>query len=257
MLKKFFDKIFKPSNTNIVKYENYIEIFAGYKKKIEKLVGEEINNINYYRKAFTHRSYLEFLPKEGKSNERLEFLGDSILNFIVAEYLFNNFSNEDEGFLTKSRTFFVNRNMLASVAEKMKLEKFLIYDKRYKNDNHFSLKTILSDTMEAFIGAVYFDLGLVKTRAFIFKWIIKPNLKKDKFKDDPNYKGQLLELTHSLKIYEPKYHLVEESGPDHNKQFKVSVIINNVDYATGIGKKIKDAEQVAAKEALKKLRKHR
>ncbi|MBN2572827.1 MAG: ribonuclease III [Ignavibacteriales bacterium] len=257
MIRKFFEKIFNSIRNSIDKTENYFQFFADYKIKIEKLIGEEIINIDYYRKAFTHRSYLEFLPKEAKSNERLEFLGDSILSFIVAEYLFNNYPDEDEGFLTKSRAYFVNRNTLANVAGKMKLEKFLIYDKRYKNDNHFSLKTILSDTIEAFIGAIYFDLGLDKTKAFVFKWIIKPNLVKEKFKDDTNYKGQLLELTHSLKINEPKYNLVEEMGPDHDKQFKVSVIINNVSYALGLGKKIKDAEQSAAKEALKKLRKGR
>ena len=235
------------------KTDRIIKAHSELIKKIEKFLGFQISHPEYFIKALTHRSYLEISPDIVKSNERLEFLGDSVLGLVVAEFLFQNFSQEGEGYLTKTRSHFVNREALANAADKMKLDQFILYDKRFLKGSHEGMRTIMADALEAIIGAIYLDAGLEKAEKFIRKGIIHPSFKSGGFMVDKNYKGQLLELTHAEKMETPNYKTVSEEGPDHDKNFVVNVLIGSEIVGKGEGKNKKSAEQNAAKTALENL----
>lgn len=222
-------------------------------KKLEKLTGSPINDSSYYLQALMHRSYLEQSEEYDVSNERLEFLGDSVLSLIVAEYLFDEFPEKDEGFLTKVRAKIVNRLALADAAEKINLAEFLLVSKNISNSFVNGSKTILSDALEALIGAIYLDNGLDSAKMFIQKILIQPNLKQGLYLIDENYKSQLLEFAQANKMDSPTYNVIKEEGPQHNRLFTVKVSIGNRDYGIGKGKNKKSAEQKAAQEALDKL----
>ncbi len=222
-------------------------------KEIEMLLDYKIQKHSFYLKALTHRSYLEILPEGSKSNERLEFLGDAVLDLIVAEYLFQNLPEKDEGELTKIRSRLVDRISLSNVAESLNLDRFLLIEENFHNNLEDGKKTVRADALEALIGAIYLDTGLENTKKFVIKNIVKPSFNKGYHQIDKNYKGQLLELTHSKKIGTPVYKIIQEEGPEHNKLFVVSVFINNEEFGKGEGKNKKSAEQNAAKSALETI----
>ena len=222
-------------------------------KTLEKFLGFKTNRPEYFIKALTHRSYLEIDPTQTKSNERLEFLGDSVLGMIVAKYLFKRYPDEGEGFLTKARSHMVSREALADAAESMNFKKYLLYDTRFVKDSEEGMRTIMSDALEAIIGAIYFDQGLKKAEQFIFKWIIKPNVSNGTVSLDRNYKGQLLEYTHANKLDAPRYVLQKTEGPEHKKEFTIGVFIGGEMLGIGTGGNKKSAEQEASQKALEKL----
>ncbi|MBI1938813.1 MAG: ribonuclease III [Ignavibacteriales bacterium] len=221
---------------------------------LQALLGFRIINNNYYVKALTHRSYLEINPALLKSNERLEFLGDSVLNMIVGHYLFENYDDEGEGFLTKARSSLVNRDRLYAAADKLQLKGMILYNQKYLSDSEDGLQTILADSVEALIGAIYLDRGLREAKKFVLKWLVYPYEEDESFLIDTNYKGQLLEFTHAKRIETPRYVLKNVEGPDHKKEFTVEVFIGNELMGTGQGKNKKTAEQNASKTALSKLK---
>ena len=180
-------------------------------------------------------------------------MGDSVLSLVVAEYLFDAFSDKDEGFLTKVRAKIVNRLALADAAEKINLVEFLLVSKNISNTFANGSKTILSDALEALIGAVYLDNGLDSAKTFIQKILIQPNLKEGLYLIDENYKSQLLEFAQANKMENPSYVVIKEEGPQHNRIFTVKVVIGDSDYGFGKGKNKKSAEQKAAQAALEKL----
>ena len=249
-MRDLFNWIRRKFNFNFGKPDKVIEAHSDLLKKIENFLGFQISHPEYFVKALTHRSYLELSPDIIKSNERLEFLGDSVLGLVVAEFLFSNFSEEDEGYLTKTRSHFVNRDALANAAEKMKLQRFILYDKRFLKGSHEGMRTIMADALEAVIGAIYLDAGLKKAEDFVRKRVIHPSFKSGGFMVDKNYKGQLLEFTHAEKMETPSYKTISEEGPDHDKNFIVNVLIGSEVVGTGEGKNKKSAEQDAAKKAL-------
>lgn len=220
---------------------------------LELLIGFKIYNQSYYLKALTHRSYLEINPELKKSNERLEFYGDSVLNMVVAKYLFERFSIKDEGFLTKMRATMVNRNRLYSAAEAIGLKEMLLYNEKYLRGSKDGFQTIMADAIEALIGAIDLDRGHEASSKFVYRYIIEPFADDDSFFEDTNYKGQLLELTHSLKLPLPTYRVIKEEGPHHNKNFVVSTYLGDEVFGTGQGKNKKQAEQEASRDALLKL----
>jgi len=222
-------------------------------KKIEHLLGYQISLPNYFIKALTHRSYLELSQEALKSNERLEFLGDSVLGLIVAEFLFKNYNDEGEGFLTKTRSHLVNREALADAAENMGLINYILYDKRFLKGSTEGMRTIMADALEALIGAIFIDGGIKKADNFVCEMIIKPSLEDGTHEYDRNFKGQLLEFTHANKLHSPQYKIVNESGPDHDKEFFVEVYLGDDLVGYGVGKNKKNSEQEAAKNALAAL----
>lgn len=241
-------KLFKKNDYIKILFKHFID-----KKSLESLLGFKIKHKNIYLKALTHTSFLELHPELGKSNERLEFLGDSVLNLVVAKYLFDNYSDEGEGFLTKARAALVNRNRLCEVSEKIGLKNFILYNEKYIGESEEGFKTILADALEALIGAVFIDKGFKAANKFILKTIINPYERNHEYLIDTNYKGQLLEYTHANKLDTPKYVVISEEGPEHKKEFTVDVYIGSEKFGTGKGKNKKTAEQNASKIALSKL----
>ncbi len=222
--------------------------------QLEKSLDFKIKDRSVFLKALTHRSYLEVNPEVEKSNERLEFLGDAVLNLVTAKLLFHKFQDENEGYLTKKRAFLVNREKLSAAAEKFGLKDVMFYNKKYIGDFGEGIKTILADAMEALIGAVYLEKGIHAAEKFISKHILQEVNEYSDFFVDTNYKGQLLEYTHANKLEPPKYKVINEKGPEHNKEFTVEVYISGELKGVGKGNNKKNAEQDASKQALKKIR---
>lgn len=231
--------------------KNFLKNFIG----LQKLIGFKISNPNLYLKALTHRSYLEVNPTLTKSNERLEFFGDSVLNMVVAKFLLKKFPKKNEGFLTKVRAAIVNRYHLSKSAEELGLDKLILFNDKYLRGSKDGFQTIMADALEALIAAIYLDKGIKKTEKFIHKKIIKSFEFEKEFLIDKNYKGQLLEYTHAKKLPIPYYKVVNEEGPSHSKKFNIQVFIGDEIYGEGSGKNKKVAEQEASRMALQKFKK--
>lgn len=222
------------------------------KKQLEKLIGTRIKDISYYEQAFTHRSYLAVLKAEnitGYSNERLEFLGDSVLGLIITDHLFNFFPDIWEGDLTKIRSRLVNRHTLAFVAQKIGLHQFLKISFGTEKNFEKAGETIIADTFEALIAAIYFDAGIEKVVSFLYKTLV-PLIEIENFMVDNNYKSKLLEYIQSIGKQPPTYKVLTATGPDHDKTYNVGVYMDDLLIGTGTGKNKKDAEQKAAQDAL-------
>ena len=202
-----------------------------------------------------HASYLNENPGfAGSSNERLEFLGDAILNFIVAEKLYKEFPELPEGNLTEIRASLVCRDTLAEIAFSLKLGDWLLLGQGEEANGGRARPSNLANAMEALVGAIYLEQGLAKARRFIFRQL-KPRLDKIKAgKRTPNYKALVQELVQGQKRPTPVYRLVETAGPDHSKQFTVEIVVEGEVVGNGTGKSKKAAENQAARAAWKKLR---
>jgi ribonuclease-3 len=221
--------------------------------KLENLIGCSIKNRNYYVQALVHRSYLESSEELTISNERLEFLGDSVLNLVAAEYLFDYFPEKDEGFLTKVRAKVVNRFALADAAENIKLVDFILISKNLSQSFINGAKTVLSDAFEALVGAIYLDSGIDAAKNFINRTLIEKIINEGELLIDENFKSQLLEYAQANKMDIPVYNVINEEGPQHNRTFTVKVLIGGKEYGLGVGKNKKSAEQNAAKAAMSKI----
>ena len=224
---------------------------------IEKIIGMKPIDITKYRKAFVHKSVVKNakesndLPEFMKeSYERFEFLGDSVLNLTVAKYLFNKFPNSHEGNLTKIRTKLVNGKTLSMFANKLELGKFLILNYKVENINGRNNNRILEDIFESLICSIYLDLGFNYAEKFILD-LIEKYINFDELLVDDNYKDILLRFCQNKFSTTPIYKITETSGPPHNRTFKISCYIQELEYKYGKGKNKKDAEQVAARETLK------
>lgn len=245
-LKKLFN--FRSTQTT-----NQILLTSKQIKSIEKLTGYKINNQKFYTQALIHRSFLEHNDEIDLSNERLEFLGDSVLNLIIGEYLFKKYPEEEEGFLTKVRAKIVNRKTLGEAGERLKLGDYLLLGSNLTRGTVYNSKSILSDTFEALIGAVYLDNGLEASKSFLLKALINPIMQEGEHLIDENYKSQLLEYAQANKMEIPFYEVVGEEGPQHDRIFTVKVLVGKDTSGIGKGKSKKTAEQNAAREAMEKL----
>jgi len=221
----------------------------------QRALGIYFNDPSLLEQAFIHRSYLNENPDFAlPSNERLEFLGDAILGFIVAEELYSEFPKLPEGELTTIRASLVRRQTLAKVASSFKLGHWLLLGQGEEISGGRERGSNLANAAEALIGAIYLDQGLCKAKEFILMQL-KPFLEKTKRGEiTPNYKALLQELVQGEKLSPPTYHVIEATGPDHDKQFTVEVLIEDKILGRGIGKNKKAAEMEAAYSAWKKLR---
>ena len=219
-------------------------------KAITKSLGLEIKDINIYKTAFTHQSYAN--EHNVESNERLEYLGDAILDFLVADYLYHRYPQATEGNLTKVRAKYVCANANSEYALAINLDQCLLLGKGETEQGGKEKPSLLGNLFEAFLGAVYLDLGLQAVKTILDK-IVFPQI------NDPNasffidYKSRLQELIQSESRKGVDYQLIKESGPAHDKTFMVSVFHDNLKLGTGVGKSKKEAEQNAAMDALEKL----
>lgn len=255
-LNKIISSIFSENKnakkSNFGKYFTEVGFFTDEQKEsLEESIGVKISNFSYFEQALTHRSYLQITEDNVYSNERLEFFGDSILGMVVAEHLFWEYDLL-EGDLTKMRATIVNKQSLAFCAQKLDFDKFVLLSFSAQKALDSGSNSILADTVEAIIGAIYLDSGLENARYFIIKKLI-PLLNDKDFEEEKNYKSKLLELIQSQGKEAPTYKVLSEEGPDHLKKFEVGVYSNDELIGQGIGKNKKSAEQKAAKSALKTL----
>jgi len=221
----------------------------------QKNLGISFHQESLLEQAFVHLSYLNENPDfDRPSNERLEFLGDAVLNFIVTEKLYKEFPKLSEGELTEIRASLVCRDTLAELASSLKLGDWLLLGRGEEASGGRAKESNLANAMEALIGALYLDQGLAKARKFILKQL-KPELGKIKAgKTTPNYKALVQELVQGQKRPTPVYRLVEATGPDHSKQFTVEILVDGEALGRGTGKNKKGAESQAARAAWEKLR---
>jgi len=220
-------------------------------KKLEKNLAVVFKNKDLLKMATVHRSYLnEHKNFELDHNERLEFLGDAVLELVTTDYLYKNYPNP-EGELTNWRASLVNARMLAEIAHSLKIEDFLYMSKGETQDaNPKARNYILANAIEAIIGAIYLDQGLAKARDFINKNILSrlTNILEQQLYLDPKSKFQ--EKSQEVFNVTPVYKVLEESGPDHNKFFKVGVYLNHEMVATGQGTSKQEAQVKAAQNAI-------
>lgn len=204
--------------------------------------------------ALTHSSYSNEAKNKLKNNERLEFLGDSVISLIVSKHLFKTFPEEAEGELTKVRAFFVCDDSLAGFAEKIELGKYLKIGKGEEHAGGRSRPSILEDAFEALVGAIYLDGGFKAAKSFVLSFL--PKTIDIKLIDSLNdYKTKLQEIIQKQKTpLNVEYILAKESGPDHDKRFEINLKINKKIMGYGFGKSKKRAEQEAAKNALEALK---
>lgn len=244
--------------------------FAQYKKEL--MMGKELNlnesnrlselekAIGYHFKdkgklllALTHSSYANERRSEGfTSNERLEFLGDSVLNIITSDYIYKNHPELPEGEMTKTRAAIVCESSLMKCAEKINLGEYLYLGRGEENTGGRKRTSILSDAFEALIGAIYLDGGITDAGRFIIgsmEDIYRNINNKEVFKD---YKTQFQEIIQKQSEQHISYTIIDEKGPDHDKLFIAQLTVGDRSYGTGVGRTKKEAEQNAAKAALDK-----
>ncbi len=220
--------------------------------KLETAIGYQFRNITLLQNALSHSSYAnERWHDSLKSNERLEFLGDSVLGMVVAEHLYRTFPNRPEGELTRMRADMVCEKTLAKVANSLDLGRHLLLGKGEEQGGGRGRESILADAVESVIAACYLDGGMTAAVQFIQKFILV-NVPVTKL-HNADYKTALQELVQQKKNQVLSYNLVGESGPDHDKQFRVELTLNGEVVGTGIGSSKKRAEQAAAQKALELL----
>lgn len=216
---------------------------------LEKKIAYAFKDTNLLTMALTHSSRANELKKKESSNERLEFLGDSVLNIVVSDYLYKTYTDMPEGELTKQRASLVCEKSLCKFAKEINLGTYLYLGRGEMNTGGRERSSILADTFEAVIAAIYLDSGMEEAARFILGFVQKELecQKKQTFKD---YKTILQEVIQQNPEEILSYTLVAESGPDHDKRFTVEVHLNSNCIGKGSGKSKKDAEQHAAREAL-------
>ncbi len=210
----------------------------------------QIRNKQFFLQAVIHRSFLQLCPPgQFKSNERMEFLGDSVLNLIVAEYLYHTFPDAEEGQLSKVRSRLVSRAALGECARRLHLEDFLMLSPSALQSIKDGSESIIVDAVEAFVAAIYLDGGYLAAKAFVTDHLLNV-FGTTRMANDENYKSRLLEFSQARALGTPKYVTIDESGPDHSPVFTVEVQVGGVPAGTGKGGNKKAAEQNAAQHAL-------
>lgn len=222
--------------------------------ELEKNLGFKFKNHNLLREALTHRSYLnEFKKQKIQSNERLEFLGDAVLSFIVSDWLFKKFSQFTEGKLTNLRSNLVKTTSLTQVAQRLKIGNYLLLSKGEKETQGQKNPTLLANALEAIIGALFLDQGLEATKIFVwrnFEALLKEVIYSGRLKD---YKSLLQEKIQAQSSQSPIYKTIKEKGPEHKKIFTIHVFSDGQFLAEGLGQSKQKAEEAAAKQALENL----
>ena len=223
-------------------------LFKSYKSdplfKLEKICGYHFRNRSYLKQAFTHRS---ITSNPRKNYERLEFLGDAVIDIVISKELMKEFPESDEGILTQKRSALVQRSFLSSMGKLLTLLDFLIIDSTVDlNQDKIAIKQA-ANLYEALIGAIFLDKGIEPAKKIILKTIWTN--RREAWKS-VNHKGHLIEFCHIKQRPNPKFLITDVSGPDHQKLFEVHVKIGENVYPSGIGSNKKDAEQNAAQNAL-------
>lgn len=206
--------------------------------------------------ALIHRSYLNEQRQIKESNERLEYLGDAVLELIVSEFLYRQFPKKPEGQLTSLRAKIVQTKTLSAVAQTLQLGQYLKMSRGEKASGGATNQSLLADTLEAVIGALYLDKGYDQAQKFVKKYLLNDFKKLITKPQVQDFKSQLQELVQAKKGDSPTYELIKAEGPDHNRTFTVGVVFFGKRQTTGTGRSKQAAQQEAAKKALEKLTKN-
>lgn len=221
---------------------------------LQKKIGIVFTNKNLLATAFIHRSYLnEHKKYKGLSNERLEFLGDAALSIVVSSFLYEKLPNAPEGKLTTSRAALVRTETLAKIAKSLSLGKYLILSKGEEDTGGRNNPSILANTFEALVGAIYLDQGIEKVQEFLKKTVLS-NWESLISSAVPDNKSRLQEFVQRKYHVSPIYKLISSWGPDHARQFEIGVFINEKNMGRGTGNNKQSAAQNAAKDALTRLK---
>ncbi|MBX4198701.1 ribonuclease III [Candidatus Parcubacteria bacterium] len=220
--------------------------------KFESVIGVNFKDKGLLRQAFTHRSYMNENRGTGLGhNERLEFLGDAVLELVITDFLYKTYSQMDEGEMTSLRSALVNADTCAEVAQSLGVNDFLLLSKGESKDSGRARAYILANTLEAIIGAIYLDHDYDTAKEFIYKNITSLAEGIIERGSHIDAKSQFQAKAQEEEGFTPMYRTIDESGPDHDKHFKVAVHVGERKYGEGEGKSKQDAEQAAARNALK------
>lgn len=250
IMKKFLN-IFRPSEINPPRRD------IAHRAKLDDLqatIGYKFTDEKLLLKALKHRSYV-YTKDESvmESNERLEFLGDAVLSLVVSECLYRMFPDQREGELTRIKSVVVSKSILSKKAHQMDLGKYLLLSQPEKLAGGRNRPSITGDAYEALLGAIFLDGGLKAASRFIEAQLSNDIRRIASNRDHQNHKSILLEYTQKNKKGQPSYILKSEEGPDHRRQFTMDVTIGGKKYGQGAGRNKKQAQQMAAKDALKRL----
>ena len=214
------------------------------KATIEKLVGTKIKNLDLYQRAFTHKSALKEYEQFNESFETLEFIGDSVLGFVITKFLFDKYESRQEGFLTKARTKLVRGETLAQIAKCLNLQTYVIMDEKGMRNGWNNNTKILEDVFESLIGAIYMDIGLLHAKEFILRIYQNPEyVNLNLIMIDDNFKDQLMRYCQVNNWELPEYRVAGH----YENMFYIDIYINQQFCSRGIAKSKKQAEQNAAR----------
>ena len=220
-------------------------------QELAKILGIGFKNLDLLQEAMTHRSYLnEHRSYKLDHNERLEFLGDAVLELVVTEYLFKNYPKTPEGEMTNWRAALVNGEMLSGISKRLGVEEYLMMSKGEAKDTGRARQYLLANAFEAITGAIYLDQGYEKAKEFIMKNVIVelPEILEKKSYMDP--KSRFQERAQEKVGITPSYRVISEEGPDHDKVFVVGVFLDKEKVAEGEGRSKQEAQRQAAEKAL-------
>ncbi len=219
-------------------------------------IGYEFKDPALLDRALHHSSWVHEHPEEAAgSNERLEFLGDAVLELVITEHLFKRFGDASEGQLSKARSGVVNEARLAATARQLRLGEYLCLGKGEEGQGGRDKSSILADALEALVAAVYLDGGLEAARQVLVRLLAEDAERAISRAPKRDYKTRLQEKVQEIMHVTPRYRLVEALGPDHDKTFRVACLVEGKEMAQGTGKSKKEAEQDAARSSLEALRK--
>ena len=249
------------SKTSICEYDLDLSREHISKKTIENIIQMEIKgDISLYQRAFVHKSIENIALKDEnsldymkKSNETLEFVGDSMLGAVVADYLYTKYPEKDEGFLTTTRTKIVKSESLSAFAEKLGMNKYILMTKQAVKTGGKTNKRFLEDAFESLLGAIYYDKGFGGVQKFLMM-VIEKHFDKDNITKNDNYKDILLRYSQYVKTSLPEYNVIKQSGLPHDREFLVEVKLFGKRQGKAKGRTIKKAEQDAAKSAMERLK---
>lgn len=224
-------------------------------EQFQQMINIQFKNEKLLKQAFTHSSYVnEHRGKSFQDNERLEFLGDAVLELTVSQFLFTHFPKMSEGEMTKLRAAIVCEPSLVHFADSLQFGKLVLLGKGEEMTGGRHRPALLADVFEAFIGALYLDQGLAQVVSFLEQFVF-PSVNRGEFLKITDYKSLLQEFVQHDNLGELSYQIVEERGPAHNREFVSEVLLGGNPMGTGKGRSKKEAEQHAAAVALEKLKK--
>lgn len=227
------------------------------KERISQVTGLPVNRLELYERALRHSSLVRHKKNRHlKSNERLEFLGDAVLGLAAAEYVYERFSDKNEGFLTRLRAKLVNKRALAEYAEMISMQPLIQMSEDMDRAGGRVNPSMLANAFEALLGALYLDHGYIPARQFVLATVARTVNVNELAERRENYKSLLLEYAQARRWSQPTYRVLSEQGPGHQREFLVEVVIGDESFGTGQGRSKKTAEQRAAKSAIKYLEKH-